>query len=197
MVVSECDAGHRSYARRTFGWSGPFHIEGFGTSIGVLQGIHAVGFTCPVTTDYRFSTPLLVRSMGALLAVAGVLLLLVGVLVGVLDLALVVLTAAVVLVVLTVVAGGFLLSRVTSLVHFDDSGYRVRWLRGAGVKQARWRDVEDAVTATVSGHDCVVLRLRDGRTTTIPVKVLDAPPTAFIEDLSSRLDRGHGYRRLR
>ena len=150
-----------------------------------------------MTTDYRFSTPLLVRTMGALLAVAGVLLLLVGVLVGVLDLPLAVLTAAVVLVVLMVVAGGFLLSRVTSLVHFDDSGYRVRWLRGAGVKQARWRDVEDAVTATVSGHDCVVVRLRDGRTTTIPVTVLDAPPTAFIEDLSGRLDQGHGYRRLR
>jgi hypothetical protein len=162
-----------------------------------LQGILAVRFTWAVTTDYRFSTPLLVRTMGALLAVAGVLLLLVGVLVGVLDLPLAVLTAAVVLVVLMVVAGGFLLSRVTSLVHFDDSGYRVRWLRGAGVKQARWRDVEDAVTATVSGHDCVVVRLRDGRTTTIPVTVLDAPPTAFIEDLSGRLDQGHGYRRLR
>ena len=150
-----------------------------------------------MTSDYRFSTPLLVRSMGALLAVIGVLLLVVGVLVSVLDLPLAVLTVTVVLAVGTVVAGGFLLSRGTSLVHFDDTGYQVRWLRGAGVKQAHWREVEDVVTATVAGHDCVVLRLRDGRTTTIPVQVLDASPTAFIEDLSGRLDKGHGYRRLR
>ena len=150
-----------------------------------------------VTSDYRFATPLLVRSLGGVLAVLGLLLLVVGVLVTVLDLPTVVLTAAVVVAVLVVVGAGFLLTRVTALVHFDAVGYRVRWLRGAGAKQARWRDVEDVVTATVSGHDCVVLRLRDGGTTTIPVKVLDAAPTAFIEDLTAHLDRGHGYRRLR
>lgn len=149
------------------------------------------------TTDYRFSTPLLVRSLGALLALLGLILLVVGVLVSALDLPMVVLTVAVVVAVLIVVAGGLVLTRVTSLVHFDETGYRVRWMRGAGAKQARWRDVEDVVTANVSGHDCVVLRLRDGRTTTIPVKVLDAAPTAFIEDLTGRLDKGHGYRRLR
>jgi hypothetical protein len=147
-------------------------------------------------TDYRFSTPLLVRSMGAALALVGVLLLVVGLLVSVLDLPVAVLTGALVLAVLVVVVGGFLLTRATALVHFDEAGYRVRLLRGAGVKQARWREVEDVVTATVSGHDCVVLRLRDGRTTTIPVKVLDASPQAFIDDLRRRLDAGHGYRRL-
>jgi hypothetical protein len=162
-----------------------------------LQGLRSVGLNRAVTTDYRFSTPLLVRSMGALLALIGVLLLVVGALVGVLDLPVAVLTASVVIAVLVVVVGGFVVTRVTALVHFDESGYRVRWLRGAGVKQARWREVEDVVSATVSGHDCVVLRLRDGRTTTIPVKVLDARPEAFIEDLTGRLDTGHGYRRLR
>ena len=150
-----------------------------------------------VTTDYRFSTALLLRSMGALLALVGVLLLVVGLLVSLFDLPSGILTTAVVLAVVLVVASGFLATRVTSLVHFDEAGYRVRWLRGAGVKQARWREVEDAVTASIAGHDCVVLRLRDGRTTTIPVKLLDASPTAFIEDLSGRLDKGHGYRRLR
>jgi hypothetical protein len=165
-----------------------------------LQRRHRVGFNRavpPSSSDYRFSTALLVRSLGALLALLGLLLLAVGVLVGVLDLPRVVLTVAVVLAVLAVVGCGLLLTRVTSLVHFDEEGYRVRWLRGAGAKQARWRDVEDVVTANVSGHDCVVLRLRDGRTTTIPVKVLDAAPTAFVEDLTTHLDKGHGYRRLR
>ncbi len=64
------------------------------------------------------------------------------------------------------------------------------------MKQARWRDVEDVVAATVSGHDVVVLRLRDGRTTSIPVRVLDTRADDFVKDLSAHLDRGHGYRRL-
>jgi hypothetical protein len=149
-----------------------------------------------VSSDYRFAPALLVRSLGGLLAVLGLLLLLTGVLVVVFDLPAVVLTVLVVVAVVTVVAGGWLVSRRTRLVHFDDTGYRVRLLRGAGVRQARWREVEDAVTATVSGHRCVVLRLRDGRTTTIPVAVLDVDPVTFMADLRARLDKGHGYRRL-
>ena len=103
----------------------------------------------------------------------------------------------VVLVVLAVVASGLVLTRLTPLVHLDEAGYRVRLLRGAGVRAARWRDVEDVVTATVQGHDCVVLRLRDGRTTTVPVAVLDAPREVFVQDLRTHLDAGHGYRRIR
>ena len=180
--------------KRDLGWSGP-HAGRCG--LRVLRALAVVGLNRPVPTDYRFSTPLLLRSLGAVLALVGALVLVVGLLVAVLDLPRAVLTAAVVTAVLVVVAAGLLATRVTTLVHFDEAGYQVRWLRGAGVKQARWREVEDVVTATVSGHDCVVLRLRDGRTTTIPVRVLDVPPATFIEELRARLDKGHGYRRLR
>ena len=150
-----------------------------------------------VASDYRFSTAILVRTWGALLALLGLVLLLVGLLVGVAQLPTAFLTAAVVVAVVVVVAAGVVAARAGTLVHLDENGYRVRWLRGAGVKQARWREVEDVVTASVAGHDCVVLRLRDGRTTTIPVAVLDAPRSALVADLTARLDRGHGYRRLR
>jgi hypothetical protein len=148
-------------------------------------------------SDYRFATPLLLRALGALIALLGAVLVAGAVLVSVLDLPSAVLATAVVLAVVVVVAGGLLATRLGALVRFDETGYRIRWLRGAGVKQARWREVEDAVTATVSGHDCVVLRLRDGRTSTIPVDVLDTDPDALVRDLSRWLDRGHGYRRLR
>jgi hypothetical protein len=57
--------------------------------------------------------------------------------------------------------------------------------------------VLDLQTTVVGGARCVVLRLRDGRTTTLPVDVLEGDPTALTEDLSAHLDRGHGYRRLR
>lgn len=147
-------------------------------------------------TVYRFSPPLLVRLLGSLLALLGVALFVVAVVVLVLDLPVLVLTVAVVVTVLVVVVAGAVLSQAAVLVRFDDDGYRIRLLRGAGVRQARWRDVEDAVTATVSGHDVVVLRLRDGRTTSIPVTVLDASPSDFLADLSAHLDTGHGYRRI-
>jgi hypothetical protein len=147
-------------------------------------------------SNYRFSRALLVRTMGVLLVGVGALLLAVAAGVYLLDLGSLVLGAAVVAAVLVVLAAGLILGRLRSVVRLDDTGYQVSWVRGAGTRQARWRDVEDVVTATVAGHDCVVLRLKDGRTTSIPVRVLDADPDTFVRDLSAHLDRGHGYRRL-
>ena len=148
-------------------------------------------------SDYRFAQPLVVRFLGLVLVALGLLTVLAVTAAAVLDLPGVVTTVVVVLVVVGVVGAGFVLTRLTPLVHLDDAGYRVRLLRGAGVRAARWRDVEDVVTATVHGHDCVVLRLRDGRTTTVPVAVLDASRQDFVQDLRRHLDTGHGYRRIR
>ena len=58
------------------------------------------------------------------------------------------------------------------VLRCTDDGYRVRLVRGAGVREARWSQVEDAVTAYRRDVACLELRLRDGRTTTIPVGVL-------------------------
>ncbi len=148
-------------------------------------------------SDYRFASPLVVRFLGLVLVGLGLLTVLAVTLAAVLQLPAVVVTVIVVVVAVAVVVTGFVLTRLTPLVHLDDAGYRVRLLRGAGVKAARWRDVEDVVTTTVHGHDCVVLRLRDGRTTTVPVAVLDAPREVFVQDLRTHLDAGHGYRRIR
>ena len=148
-------------------------------------------------SDYRFAAPLVMRFLGLVLVGLGVLTVLAVVLAALLDLPGAFVTAVVVAVVVAVIVSGFVLTRLTPLVRLDEAGYRVRLLRGAGVHAARWRDVEDVVTATVHGHDCVVLRLRDGRTTTVPVAVLDAPREVFVQDLRTRLDSGHGYRRIR
>ena len=80
--------------------------------------------------------------------------------------------AIVVLVAATVVAS----ARRGWVVRLGDEGYRVQWVRGVGVAAARWKDVEDAVTTTRAGSPCVVLRLRNGGTTTIPVDVLAGRP---------------------
>ena len=62
------------------------------------------------------------------------------------------------------------------VARLTPEGYRVQWVRGVGTASGRWKDVEDAVTTTVADAPVVVLRLRDGRTTTIPVEVLADRP---------------------
>ena len=79
-------------------------------------------------------------------------------------------------------------------MKFTDEGYRVQWVRGVGAASARWKDVEDAVTTTVLEAPVVVLRLRDGRTTTIPVEMLAMDREAFARDLREHLQRGQGLR---
>lgn len=93
-------------------------------------------------------------------------------------------------------AAGWLLWRGARVVTLDDDGYRVRWVRGAGVRAAGWREVEDAVTADVGGIDCVVLRLKDGRTTSVPVAALAADRDAFVADVREHLRRAEGLRPL-
>ena len=71
-------------------------------------------------------------------------------------------------------------------------GYAVRLVRGAGVPRragTRWRTL-----STTTRHDvpCVVLRLRDGRTTTIPVGVLAVDKEEFVRDLQARLQTARG-----
>lgn len=76
-------------------------------------------------------------------------------------------------------------------------GYAVRLVRGAGVTEARWTDVEDAVTTTRHDVPCVVLRLRDGRTTTIPVGVLATDKEQFVRDLQDQLQSARGLKPFR
>jgi hypothetical protein len=149
-----------------------------------------------VPSEYRFSQPLIARTMGLFLAALGVLVFLLTLAVEVFSLPVAVLTAGVVLTVLAVFAGGFLLTRRPAVVRLTEAGYEVRLVRGAGVRQGRWTDVEDVVATSVAGERCVVLRLRDGRTTTVPVGVLAANADDFVRDLQEHLNRGHGYRRL-
>ena len=149
-----------------------------------------------MTSSYRFSGPFVVRLMGVALVVVGVLVLLLAAAVAWLDLPVAVLTVGLVVAVLAVLGVGVLARRRGVVVRFDDRGYRVRLVRGAGVRQGEWKQVEDVAAVTVAGERCVVLRLRDGRTTTVPVGVLATRTEDFVEDLRAHLDRGHGYRRV-
>jgi hypothetical protein len=93
----------------------------------------------------------------------------------------------VVLAVVGVFALGAALVRRWYVVRLDDVGYTVRFVRGAGARAARWDDVQDVVTATVAGARCVVVRLRDGRSTTIPVDLIEGDSEEFVRAVGRRL----------
>jgi hypothetical protein len=147
-----------------------------------------------VSSSYRFAGPFVVRVVGSAMVLGGLLLVVLVVLVAVLSLPTAVLTAGIAAVLVVVVA--LVALRRVVVVSFDEVGYRIRYVRGAGVRQATWREVEDVAAATVVGERCVVLHLQDGRTSTVPVRVLAATSEDFVGDLREHLNRGHGYRRL-
>ena len=159
-----------------------------------LEPMAGSGCNRGVSSSYRFSGPFVVRLMGTGLVAVGALVLVLVALVVLLGLPVAVLSVGVVLAVLAVLALGLAARRGAAVVHLDETGYRIRYVRGAGVRQAAWKQVEDAAAATIEGQRCVVLRLRDGRTSTVPVGVLAVRPEVFVEDLRRHLNQGHGYR---
>ena len=151
-----------------------------------------------MSSNYRFAAPFIVRMMGSGLVAVGVLVLVWAGLALAFSLPGAVLSTGLLVAVVLwlLVLGGVVALRRGDVVRLDEAGYRVRFVRGAGVRQAPWKDVEDVTAPTVEGQRCVVLRLRDGRTTTVPVDVLAGSSDAFVKDLQQHLNRGHGYRRL-
>ncbi len=103
-------------------------------------------------------------------------------------------TIVIVLVVLggvAVLVLGLLLGVRHWVLRLDAVGYRVRVLR-TGVSSARWVDVLDLQAVNTGRTRCLVLRLRDGSTTTLPVDSVEGGPGRLTELLTARLD---GHRR--
>jgi len=147
--------------------------------------------------EYALAPALRARLLGGGLTAVGVLVVVAVLLAALVGLPTAVTTVLVVLAGLAVVGLGLLLGPRRWVVRLDEDGYRVRALRSTQARSARWTDVLDLQATTTAGSRCVVLRLRDGRTTTIPVDVLEGDPERLTRTISARLDRGHGYRRLR
>lgn len=150
-----------------------------------------------MATDYRLAPALAARLMGMGLMLVAVLVFTLSILAAVFGWPLPILVA--------VAAGGLLLAagsawwlmRNAVVFHAGEDGYRVRFVRGAGAHEARWAEVEDAVTMHVRNTACLVLRLRDGRSTTIPVEVLAIDREQFVREVQDHLQRGHGLPPLR
>ena len=148
-----------------------------------------------MSSDYRLSPALGARLVGLLLVLTAIVVFAATAAVALLELhSLVLLVVAAVLVAGVLTAAQVL--RRTTVVHLDQTGYRVRMIRAAGVKDGTWAEVEEAVTTTRGDIPCVVLHLTGDRTTTIPVQALAADREEFVRDLQAHLQRGRGLRPL-
>jgi hypothetical protein len=145
-----------------------------------------------MSSDYRLSPALGARLLGAALVGLAVLVFAVTLMAAALELSPVFVVVVAALGLAVVLIAGILLTRRAYVVRLGEDGYQVRMVRGAGVRAARWVEVEDAVTASPHGVDCVVLRLRDGRTTTIPVQVLAVDREEFARDVRAHLEGSSG-----
>ena len=150
----------------------------------------------PEVSEYRFAPAISARIVGGLLVVLAVLLAVATLVVAVAGLSALVLAAAAAVGVAAVFAVGHLLTRRVAVVRLDAAGYRVRLVRGAGVSAAAWAEVHEAVTSTPQGLPVVELKLVDGRSTTLPVTLLDTDREQFVRDLQGHLQRGQGLRPL-
>lgn len=153
-------------------------------------------FNQVVTSDYRLSPAIAARLMGICLVLIALVVFVTTAAVAFLDLHTLVLLVPVLLGLGILVVAAVVLRRRGWVVRMTDQGYRVQWVRGVGVDAARWKDVEDAVTTTSNGAPCVVLRLRNGGTTTIPVQMLAIDRERFVRELQQRLQDGQGLRPL-
>ncbi|WP_157538526.1 MULTISPECIES: hypothetical protein [unclassified Nocardioides] len=143
----------------------------------------------PSVSDYRLAPPVMARFVGAYLVLLAVVLLAVTVAAVALDLDADLLVLVLGLGVLGLIGLAWWLRSRLVVVRLTEAGYQVRMIRAAGVSEARWSEVEDAVAAAPRDIECLVLRLRDGRSTTIPVQLVAADKDDLARDVRAHLDR--------
>ena len=152
--------------------------------------------TTETATVYRLAPAVAARLLGAVLVAVAVLILLSTVAIAAFDLHTVFLLVPVALTFLLLVTTWWVWRQKGWIARLTPEGYRVQWVRGVGTASGRWKDVEDAVATTVAESPVVLLRLRDGRTTTIPVEMLAVDRETFVRDVQEHLQQGHGLRKL-
>lgn len=138
-------------------------------------------------SEYRLAPMVMARFVGSYLIVLALVLLGTTVAAVALELSMDLLVAVLGLGILGLIGLSWWLRSKLVVVRLTTAGYRVRMVRAAGVVEARWSEVEDAVAASPRGIECVVLRLRDGRSTTIPVELVAGDKDDFARDIRDHL----------
>lgn len=139
------------------------------------------------TSDYRLAPLVFARIVGAYLMVFAIALIAASALISAFDGNGDILVVVLVVGLLGLIAGAWWICTRLVVVQLTPTGYRTRMIRAAGVTESRWSAVEDVVAAAPRGIECVVIRLKQGGTTTIPVELLAADKDDFARDVRARL----------
>ena len=138
-------------------------------------------------TFYRLAAPVAARIIGAAVIALAVLVFVATAIVGIAGGAIDWVVLVAILGVVAVLVLGWWLRSKAYVVRATSQGYAVRLVRGAGVREARWSDVAELATTTRHGVPCLVLRLKSGGTTTIPVSILSIDREEFVRQVQARL----------
>jgi hypothetical protein len=84
----------------------------------------------------------------------------------------------------------YLLRRAVAL-RLTSERYVVRLFGGVGVASAAWSDVAEVTAATSGGTPCLVLRLRDGRSTRLPMVAVAGDADSVAYDVQRRVRDAH------
>ncbi|HEX3929777.1 MAG TPA: hypothetical protein VHW64_03675 [Nocardioides sp.] len=84
----------------------------------------------------------------------------------------------------------FLLRRAWT-VRLTTQGYVVRLLSGVGVRDASWAEVAEVLATSPGGRPCLVVRLRDGRSTRLPMAAIAGDADRFARDVRDRVRDAH------
>ena len=82
------------------------------------------------------------------------------------------------------------------LLEVSSHGYRLVNVRGGGLAEATWAEVDSVTAGSSEGGEVMVVTLHDGRTTVVPVALLGDQAITAERDMHGRLNAAFGYRRL-
>lgn len=83
------------------------------------------------------------------------------------------------------------------LLTLTPTGYQVHRVRGVGVRQALWSQVERVDDKpSAEGTPTLVIGLEHARTTELPLMLFGARALEVQREIRARLDSSHGYRPL-
>lgn len=143
-----------------------------------------------MASDYRLAPAVAARLLGLTVVVFALLIALVTAAVVLFQLPVLLLGVAVLIAIAGIFVVGSTLTTRGRVLRLTDDGYQVRFVRGAGVKQARWQDVEELATDTVAGAPCLVFRLRGGDATVLPVDVVAGDREELVREVGRYLTKG-------
>ncbi|WP_235734371.1 hypothetical protein [Nocardioides alcanivorans] len=140
-----------------------------------------------MASDYRLAPAVAARLLGITVLCFGALIFVVTAIVVLVAAPVWLLSVAVIVSVIGIFVVGTKLTSRGWVLRLTDDGYQVRFVRGAGVKQARWSDVEELATDTVAGAPCLIFRLRGGDATVLPVEVIAGDREELVREVGRHL----------